>query len=107
MAKREELMSALGPRSEEIEESEYEVKFTPPRSYRPPDDAAGGRTFEFVAKGYVGEDGKLCMTHIGGIPLDSSEDDEEEEVEEEGLEETETPTLEEAMLAQQQSMGMA
>lgn len=104
MAKRDELMSKMGPRSEEIDESEYEVKFTPPRSYRPPDDAAGGRTFEFMAKGYVGEDGKLCMTHIGGIPFDEPA---EEEVEEEEVEETETPSLEEAMLSQQQSMGMA
>jgi len=103
MAKRDELMSKMGPRSEEIDESEYEVKFTPPRSYRPPDDAAGGRTFEFMAKGYVGEDGKLCMTHIGGIPFDEPA---EEEVEEEKVEETDSPSLEEAMAAQQQSMGM-
>lgn len=96
------ILAKMAPDYEE-EESEYEVEFTPPSSYSPPDEARGGKEWEGMATFKLKPNGKICMTKLGGIPLEESSDEVVEE-EEEMVEEE--PDLRTAMTEQQRMMGM-
>lgn len=103
MANRTTILAKMAPDYEE-EESEYEVEFSPPSSYSPPDEARGGREWEGMATFKLKPDGRMCLVKIGGIPLDEPEAEEEVEVEEEEISSPES--LQDAMSQQREMMGM-
>jgi hypothetical protein len=72
------------------EKKGYKVRFKPPGNHVPPGDAQPGDTFQGTVSILVEEDGTYCIKDLDGVPF-------EEESEEVTVEETQPPTLDQAV----------